>query len=145
MSRSRFLSILSVLALSLPIAACDEGGEKISAADAPEASAATPSAGGEEAVPEGSSLSENSPAAEGVTAEEMPHSDVPPPSRAVFTDAECDYEGWVGKPVDEAAVKAEGRIYRVLTPDSMMTMDHNPERINVVHDKDGKVTRVWCG
>lgn len=92
-----------------------------------------------------SSMGEESPAGEAVTEEELPQSDLPPPSREAFTDSSCDFESWVGQPVDEAAVKETGRVYRILKPDSMMTMDHNPERLNVVHDDDGKVTRVWCG
>ena len=75
----------------------------------------------------------------------VPESDVPPPPRAVFTDTDCDFEDWVGQPLDEAALKALGRPYRILLPDSMMTMDANPERVNVVHEKDGTVTRIWCG
>lgn len=74
----------------------------------------------------------------------IPHSDVPPPSRDTFVDAACDYEDWVGKPVDHSALKATGRPFRVLKPGDMMTMDHNPERINVEHD-DNVVTRIWCG
>jgi hypothetical protein len=77
--------------------------------------------------------------------EQLPiESDVPPPPRDVFVDATCDYEGWVGQPLDEAKVKAEDRPYRILKPGDMMTMDHNPQRINVEHE-NGKVTRVWCG
>lgn len=86
-----------------------------------------------------------SSAAEENAEEDAPYSDVPPPSRAVFSDADCSFEDWVGKKVDEAAVKKTGRPYRILSPDSMMTMDHSPQRINIVHDKDGTVTRVWCG
>lgn len=77
--------------------------------------------------------------------EQLPvESDVPPPSRDVFVDATCDYEGWVGQPLDEAAVKAENRPFRIIKPGDPVTMDMNPERINVEHE-DGKVTRVWCG
>lgn len=72
------------------------------------------------------------------------HSDVPPPSREVFVDSACDFEDWIGKPLDEAVIKETGRPYRILKPDDMMTMDHNPERINIEHD-GGKVVRVWCG
>lgn len=139
------------MAMGLALGACDQQGEEktaeaaieTQAGDEPLPAASVPDAGS--SVTANSSMAEDSPGGEGVTAEEIPHSDVPPPSREVFTDAECDYEGWVGKPVDEAAAKETGRPYRILTPDSMMTMDHNPERINVVHDTDGKVTRVWCG
>jgi hypothetical protein len=130
---------LSRVALTLILFA----GVSLAACDAPaeEGAAPTPISGD---LGEGS-MGEESPAGEAVTEQEIPHSDVPPPSREAFKDASCDFEGWVGKPVDEAAVKETGRVYRILKPDSMMTMDHNPERINVVHDEDGKVTRVWCG
>lgn len=148
-------SILALLCLTLPLAGCDQPAEETTQAVDEETTVAVaeeetlpqavmPQASAE-SVAADSSMAEDSPAGEGVTAEEIPHSDVPPPSREVFTDAECSYEDWVGQPVNEAAVKETGRPYRVLTPDSMMTMDHNPERINVVHDADGKVTRVWCG
>lgn len=76
---------------------------------------------------------------------EATSSDVPPPSRAIFTDADCNYDGWVGEKVDEPAVESMGRPYRILAPGAMMTMDHNPKRINVEHDKKMIVTRVWCG
>jgi hypothetical protein len=141
--------------MALSVAACDQSSaDKTSSADEalPAAAATAPSAGEapqsvEAEAVAGSSMDEGSPAGEGVTAEEIPHSDVPPPSREVFTDAECNFEDWVGSPVSEAeaAAKETGRPYRILTPDSMMTMDHSPDRINVVHEKDGKVTRVWCG
>lgn len=151
---------------ALVLALC--AGSALAACDAPEGDQAATSQSepqaGEVAVVEGepgvskgspgtisgdlsddSSMGEESPAGEAVTEQELPQSDVPPPSREAFTDASCDFEAWVGQPVDEAAVKETGRVYRILKPDSMMTMDHNPERINVVHDDDGKVTRVWCG
>jgi hypothetical protein len=86
-----------------------------------------------------------SPGGAAVTEEELPYSDVPPPSREVFKDAACNFEGWIGRKVDEAAVKATGRPYRILEPGAMMTMDHNPKRINVEHDGKGTVKRVWCG
>jgi hypothetical protein len=79
------------------------------------------------------------------TGEQLPmESDVPPPSRDVFVDATCDYEAWIGQPLDEAKIKEEGRRYRILKPGDMMTMDLITDRINVEHE-DGKVTRVWCG
>ena len=139
-------SVLAILCLTLPLTACDQPADETATAVEEETlPAATAPEAGSDSVTADSSMAEDSPAGEGVTAEEIPHSDVPPPSREVFTDAECSFESWVGKPVDEDAVKEQGRPFRILAPDSMMTMDHNPERINVVHDPDGKVTRVWCG
>lgn len=61
--------------------------------------------------------------------------------------ADCSaYEGWVGKPLDRAAVEATGKPHRILKPGDMMTMDFNPERINVETDEKGEmVMRVFCG
>lgn len=153
------------LALALSLLACDNQDEQASSNQKPssgEFALSSSATGATEAdsmpgVSKGSppisgdldeeagSMEQTSPGGEAVTEQELPHSDLPPPSREAFTDTSCDFEEWVGNPVDEAAVKATGRIYRILKPDSMMTMDHNPERINVVHDNDGVVTRVWCG
>lgn len=155
---------LMTLGLALALVACDNNQDEQASAQQPQAGDVMAIAPAPEETPgvsgavEGSpsaisgdlsedegSMADTSPAGEAVTENELPQSDVPPPSREAFTDASCDFEAWVGKPVDEAAVKETGRIYRILKPDSMMTMDHNPERINVVHGDDGIVTRVWCG
>jgi hypothetical protein len=61
------------------------------------------------------------------------------------TEAACDFEQWVGQPVDESAVKETGRAYRILPPNAAATMDFNPERINVMIDDQGVVTAVRCG
>jgi len=34
---------------------------------------------------------------------------------------------------------------RILPPNSMRTMDHNPQRINIDIDENNVITRVWCG
>lgn len=34
---------------------------------------------------------------------------------------------------------------RVLADDAVMTMDHVPERLNIGHQNDGQIVRVWCG
>lgn len=59
--------------------------------------------------------------------------------------AACDFDQWLGKEVDESAVKETGRIYRLLPPNSVATMDFNPERINVMVDDKNIVTAVRCG
>lgn len=129
------------------LAACDKPADENAQAEGQERAAVVETASGEAPQPAdaSSSVSEGSPGGSDVTEQELPQSDVPPPSREVFKDATCDFEGWVGKPVDEAAVKETGRVYRILPPNSVMTMDHNPERINVEHDDNKLVTRVWCG
>jgi hypothetical protein len=58
----------------------------------------------------------------------------------------CDFSDWVGKPVDQAALDATKRPYRVMKPGDAATMDYSAARINVVTDPDtGTVTDVHCG
>jgi len=60
----------------------------------------------------------------------------------------CDFAPWVGVKLGPdilKAVKDSGRPYRVLSPDSAMTMDFSPSRINFDVDQGGIITRVWCG
>lgn len=77
--------------------------------------------------------------------EAAPATDEPVAPLAVEGSADCGFQEWVGNPLDIEAVKATGRPFRVLKPDSMTTMDYSPERINVVTDDDGKVLAVRCG
>lgn len=57
----------------------------------------------------------------------------------------CDFAQWVGLPVDEEAVKATGRPYRILPPGAMATMDYSADRINLHTDEQGIVIDVRCG
>ena len=58
----------------------------------------------------------------------------------------CDYpQEWIGQPVDEAAVKAAFKSYRILKPDQPATMDYHAERRNVMIDDNGIVTEIRCG
>ncbi len=34
---------------------------------------------------------------------------------------------------------------RILPPDSVMTQDFRPDRVNVDLDEDGVIIRLWCG
>ena len=34
---------------------------------------------------------------------------------------------------------------RIIAPDTAVTMDHSPERLNVNTDKSGKITSLSCG
>ncbi len=67
---------------------------------------------------------------------------VPP---TILAPQSCDFPQFIGKPVDEAALKALGRPYRVLPPGAMATMDFSPVRINLETDDKGLVTRITCG
>ena len=51
----------------------------------------------------------------------------------------------VGKPVagfDQAAVKGP---LRIIGPDMGVTMDYNPDRLNILHDRKKIVESVTCG
>lgn len=52
---------------------------------------------------------------------------------------------WVGHKVNMKALKQTGHSFRILPPNSMMTMDHIPTRMNIQVDGDGVVTNVECG
>lgn len=63
---------------------------------------------------------------------------------------ECNFSEWVGKTSSEAeaAAKATGRPYRILPPNSAMTMDFRADRINIEtsgSDASATVTKVSCG
>ncbi len=72
--------------------------------------------------------------------------DYTPPSDDVAPA--CDFQQWVGKPIDEAdaAAKATGRPYRILKPGAIVTQEYSAERINLHSDEEGKtVMSVTCG
>ncbi len=52
---------------------------------------------------------------------------------------------WIGKPVDETAIAASGRNYRILSPGSQATTDYRQDRINILLDEQGTVVQVTCG
>lgn len=62
-----------------------------------------------------------------------------------FGGTACDFEEWVGFPIDEQALKAKKRPYRILRPGDAATMDFNPERINVEVNDNDIVLSVHCG
>ena len=77
----------------------------------------------------------------------------PPPTDAEETTMTCDAEKgqWaVGKLADEALVakvKADtgSDRYRVIPPDTAVTMDYREDRVNIETDADNRVIAVRCG
>lgn len=62
--------------------------------------------------------------------------------------AHCPYQHFVGRDVSDAKKELEKshQTFRLLEPDSQMTMDFNEERVNVVFNPSSKqVERVFCG
>ena len=61
-------------------------------------------------------------------------------------EAACgDFNHWVGQPINEDSVKGLSRPYRIVGPQDPVTMDFNPERINIVIDENRNVLAVRCG
>lgn len=67
------------------------------------------------------------------------------PSHEVEEDGCGDHRNWVGKKVDERAVKATGQPYRILAPNSAVTQDYSAQRINVIVNDRDIVIEVKCG
>ncbi|NCC22460.1 MAG: hypothetical protein EOM26_08355 [Alphaproteobacteria bacterium] len=77
------------------------------------------------------------PAAGSLEKRNLAYADAPKPS--------CDFSKFSGHEVDEAALEATGREYRILPPGSMYTEDYNPRRVNLDVNDEGIVISVWCG
>lgn len=56
----------------------------------------------------------------------------------------AQYAAFVGKPVTEAGVPPEGPSVRYIRPDSQVTMDFRPDRLNVHVDGAGIITEFRC-
>lgn len=62
--------------------------------------------------------------------------------------AVCDpasFSFLIGKPVSALDGVLTPEFMRIVEPDSMLTMDHNPERLNVHLDDKGIIREVRCG
>lgn len=61
--------------------------------------------------------------------------------------ADCSFDDLVGRKYEPGILNADSsRPVRVLYPDSAATMDYNPERINVLLERDTEIiTEIRCG
>lgn len=57
----------------------------------------------------------------------------------------CEFADMIGKPVNQDALVALQRPFRILPPHAAATMDYSAERINVHTDEAGIVLKVDCG
>jgi hypothetical protein len=57
----------------------------------------------------------------------------------------CEFHDWIGKRVNEAAIKATKRPYRIVAPGQPVTMEYSAERINVMVNPMNMVVQVTCG
>lgn len=65
------------------------------------------------------------------------------PARPAFCDP-ANYQAWVGKNIGEVDYPRD-RTHRVITPDSVVTQDFSPFRVNIHVDAKGWITKVNCG
>ena len=54
------------------------------------------------------------------------------------------YQAIVGSPLAAVTLPADLGA-RIIEPGAAVTMDYNPERLNIEVDTDGRITRVSCG
>ncbi len=66
----------------------------------------------------------------------------PPPGKDTCNAAQ--YAGLIGKPVTDPAVPAPSRQVRHIRPDSVVTMDFSPTRLNIDVDARGVITGLRC-
>lgn len=68
------------------------------------------------------------------------------PPASAFSDckaAAAHYLGLVGQRLDEEPIPY--KLYRIIPPNVAVTMDFNPERLNVYTDEHGVITDARCG
>jgi hypothetical protein len=51
----------------------------------------------------------------------------------------------VGQPIADQDFSGIGAARRIMADGSPMTMDYRADRLNVTHDAQGRITRIWCG
>ncbi|MCZ4352618.1 I78 family peptidase inhibitor [Roseovarius aestuarii] len=51
----------------------------------------------------------------------------------------------LGTPHTDHDFSSPQRPHRIIPPNSAVTMDHRPDRLNVDVDDAGEITRLWCG
>lgn len=69
------------------------------------------------------------------------------PSPAVAASSACQYSTLIGEYLDDIDQESlfGNKVVRVLRPDSMVTEDYSPDRVNIVVDENNIITSVHCG
>ncbi len=75
--------------------------------------------------------------------------DAPPAETAASLDdpdacGASDYQALIGSNIAAADLPTDMNV-RILRPGAIATMDYRPDRLNVLLDEDGVITRVRCG
>ncbi len=73
--------------------------------------------------------------------------DVPPRLEEAGPD-ECgmaENEALIGQPVSAFDEAAWEKPVRIIPPGGIVTMEYNPQRLNIDLDSRGQIVRFWCG
>jgi hypothetical protein len=70
---------------------------------------------------------------------------VTPPSEADTACLPSGWQAWIGKPVTTPGVPPATRAVRHIRPDTQVTMDYRPDRVNIEIDEGGIIRRLRCG
>ena len=69
---------------------------------------------------------------------------VPPqPATALTCDADGS-RGLVGQNITALKTMRFGVTVRIIGPDTLITADFSPDRLNIIHDQDGLITDIGC-
>jgi len=55
------------------------------------------------------------------------------------------YSDLIGEPVANHSFDTQNGNVRIIPPNSAVTMDHRPDRLNVDVNVNGDIARLWCG
>jgi len=69
----------------------------------------------------------------------------PPPAQTPTCSAQGGYESLVGKSADILSSMTFPAPVRLIRPGMVVTMDYNPDRLNIEIDDRNRISRVWCG
>jgi len=67
---------------------------------------------------------------------------------AQVAQADCgaqELQDLIGQPSSVLSTMRFADPVRILEFGQPMTMDHNPDRLNIQSDSNGVISRVWCG
>jgi hypothetical protein len=67
------------------------------------------------------------------------------PSAANDTCGATMFAELVGKPIDGPGVPGESRLNRHIRPGTQVTMDYQPQRMNIETNAQGIIQRINCG
>ncbi|ATX66365.1 I78 family peptidase inhibitor [Roseinatronobacter bogoriensis] len=56
-----------------------------------------------------------------------------------------DIQSYIGAPLTDLDEESLPQPNRIIGPGMAVTMDWNPTRLNVEHDEDRIITRIYCG